>query len=302
MGTSKSYGGPRDRVPLLPSWATSQQAPGGGGALGGGAAAPAQAPATTNNGHAAPSAAPQQTAPANWQAAKTALGKAAARPSSGGARRGGGGGGRARSGIRRAAASYVRARGGSQAASRSSRSARIASGGLGGFLSDVATRGISDALRELGLSAYEGRDADTVFAAIANALAPAGESREAAAARQATNQALDQLYGTFVSETGDVSRLEAMTRQDVVDAIQASVSGFIFNRWVSELGIKVEQRTVTPAQAVQFERDMRLYVNETVRLDFTRIDPLKLDWKGAPGQAFVDRIYAEAYAVVGGEK
>lgn len=157
-------------------------------------------------------------------------------------------------------------------------------------------------MRQIGLSSYEGRDADAAFAAIANALAPSGDSREAAAARQATNQALDQLFQKFVSETGDFSRLEAMTAQDLVDAVQTSVAEYVFNRWVGDLGVKVEQRTVTPAQAVQFERDMRLYVEEAVKLDFSRITPLTFDWRGPAGQAFIERVYTEAYALFGGEQ
>lgn len=300
MGTSRSFGGPRDRVPLLPQWALTPQAPGSVAGGGGGVQSPVpQNTAVPTNGQATPVAAPVVPT-GTWQAAKTSLGKAAARTRGGGG--GGGRGGRARTGMRSAARGYVRARGGSRAAARTSRSGRTASAGLGGFLSDVTNRGMGEALRQIGLSSYEGRDADAAFAAIANALAPSGDSREAAAARQATNQALDQLFQKFVSETGDFSRLEAMTAQDLVDAVQTSVAEYVFNRWVGDLGVKVEQRTVTPAQAVQFERDMRLYVEEAVKLDFSRITPLTFDWRGPAGQAFIERVYTEAYALFGGEQ
>ncbi|MCL4740970.1 MAG: hypothetical protein KJZ54_02090 [Phycisphaerales bacterium] len=141
-----------------------------------------------------------------------------------------------------------------------------------------------------------------MFAAIANALAPPGTSREEMAARQATNQALDKLSEQLVSATGDVTRLEAMTPQDIVSAIEVSVSSYIYNRWLTDLGKKVEERAVSAAQAVQFERQMRLHIEDTVKFDFSRIDPLRMDWNGSDGRAFIDRIYTEAYSVIGGER
>lgn len=161
---------------------------------------------------------------------------------------------------------------------------------------------MAEALRGIGLAGVEGRDADTVFAAITNAIAPAGDSREAVAARQATNEVLDQLYVRFVGETGDFSRLEAMSAEDVATALERSIAAYVFNRWIGELGKKIEQKSVSPAQAVRFERDMRLFVDETVKLDFAGIDPLRFDWSGAAGRTLVERIYAQAYAVIGGER
>lgn len=302
MGTSKSFGGPRDKTPLLPQWALAQSAPG---------SAPA-GPAAVPTAPVAPTAPAQPTAPtqpspanngkANWQAAKRAIGQAV-RPTrrTGGGGRGGGGRAGVAARMRSAGRGYVRASGGSAAAARSARSGRAATGALGAFLSDVANRGLGTALRDLGLQAFAGRDADTVFAAIANAIAAPGASREEVAARQATNQALDKLSEELVSATGDVSRLEAMTPQDITAAIEASVSSYIYNRWLTDLGVKVEQRAVSAAQAVQFERQMKLHIEDTIRFDFTRIDPLRMNWKEAEGQAFIERIYTEAYSVIGGE-
>lgn len=77
--------------------------------------------------------------------------------------------------MRRAATRYVRAKGGARRAAAQARSGRASTARLGGFLSDVAARGFTEAARSLGLEVI-GQAADVVLAAILNAIAPAGNT------------------------------------------------------------------------------------------------------------------------------
>ena len=181
MGTSSSFGGPGDTKPLLPSWALEPvvPAPPPGPPL-----APEQ-PLTDGPIPVVPDGAPPQSdesplpnptpqpatpqltvvlprkPSAPWRAAKRRMGRVA---SDGG-----------RGAIAAAARSYVRAEGGARQAARTARASRAATAAFGGFLADTVRRGLGEALRRLG-GLVIGKDAVAAFAAIVDAIAPAGAS------------------------------------------------------------------------------------------------------------------------------
>lgn len=140
------------------------------------------------------------------------------------------------------------------------------------------------------------------LAAIIDALAPEGADLEQAATRGAIEQTLASLFEQYVTPDGSAAALEAMTPGAIRMAIEASVAGSIFNRWLGDLERMLEKRAVSAAQAVRLERDMESYIRDTVKLDLTDIDPLKMNWGGAEGSAFVERIYQEAYSIIGGRR
>ena len=303
MGTSKSYGGPGGRPPLLPPWAL----PGGGGdpspppppENGDSPQDPAGPPGdpvspTSGNtpGPRTPSSPPsgaRHVLPSaqNWGRAKRSFGAAISSRGQ-------------QSSWQKAGRRYVRALGGSGKAAGSARTARRSSRALGGFLSDVANRGIGPALESLGLGRYVGQPPEIVMAAIANALAPEGSTREQAAARRAISDALKELYEKYALPTGTLDSLSKMAAQAVVDALTGAVSSFIYRRWLSDLGLKIEQKAISHSQAVKLEREVRKYVRDRTRLDLKKIDVLKLNWKSDEAKALMKRIYSDAYSFLGG--
>ena len=306
MGTSNSYGGPGGRPPLLPPWAFPSPDPGGGPPPPpddnappppGDAATsrtPDSSPAdpaslTSANPSPVPAPLPKkvQVSISRWSSAKRSMGKVASsrgEPS------------RLRSAVRR----YVRAMGGGQRAARSSRAGRRATALLGGFLSDVARRSLAGAMESLGLSRYIGQSPEVVMAAIANALAPEGATREEAIARRATNDALKEFYERYVVPVGDLNKMTAVPAQAVVDAMTTAVSSYIYRRWLSDLGLKIEQNAVSRQQAIRLEKEVKRFVRNAVRFDLKGKDALNMNWKSPETRAFIERIYRDAYDLLGG--
>lgn len=292
MGTSKSYDGPKDRTPLLPPWAFPDSGDGAepspespDGPL---PTQPAedQVPEKPPVEQPSPSIEPPQATPGNsWRSAKVSLGKTI---TSGGSR-----GSVARSGRK-----YVGALGGARRASITSRAGRASTARLGQFLSSVGSRGLNETLQSFGLSPFIGKDSESIFTAISNALAPAGASREEAIARNAVNEALEILYEQVILADGDLSQLDQMGTQEIAQALQASVSSYIYQRWLAELEIVLEKKAISASQAVRYERDMRAYIQECVELDMQSIDVLSMDWSGQAGQQFIDKIFTEAYRIL----
>lgn len=303
MGTSKSYGGPGDKPPLLPDWALPP--PEGGDPLPeeeeqeeeetqpdieDSADHEAAEPDSDEDDEAGgdDDVGGIEQGPAvplgSWRSAKTLFGKAVKKNGD-------------KQAFRKAAQSYVRAHGGSRRAAQTATAGRSATARLGGFLSDVATRGLNAALEAINLSSVIGKDPRTVFAAIANAIAPDGSSPEKAVAREATNDVLADFYERFVTDD-DLSRLNSLTSEDVKSAILDSVTCYIYHRWLQELGRQIEEKTMSSSEAVRLERETKLFVKDSVTVDFKDKDPLTMDW-ASDGSVLVERIFSEAYSLFG---
>jgi hypothetical protein len=243
-------------------------------------AQPALQPATSQLTVASP---PQPSAP--WRAAKQRMGRVAS------------GGGRGT--IVAAAKSYVRAKGGARKAARSARASRKATAAFGGFLADSVRRGLGEALRRLG-GLVLGKDAVAAFAAIVDAIAPAGAQPEDAAARKGIVEALWQLYDNLSLQDGGWEKLEAMDADTVNAALETAVVECVYARWIQEAGIALERKASTPQAARRCEREVKQYVRESVRLDFAGKDVLAIDWTGSEGSRFVESKFVEAYAIFEG--
>jgi hypothetical protein len=282
VGTSKSYDGPKDRTPLLPPWAFPE-------ADDGEQPLPALPDDSKPNQPAGEQPLPEPSQPSpgsSWRTAKVSLGKAIS------------GGSGVRGSFAAPGRKYVGALGGARNAARTSRAGKASTARLGQFLSSVSSRGLNETLERLGLSSVIGKDAETVFAAISNALAPTGSSREEAIARSAVNEALELLYEQLLLADGDLTKLDQMGTQEVTQAIQAAVSSYIFCRWLAELEIVLEKKAMSAKEAVRYERDMRAYIRESVQLDMQGIDVLNMDWNGAGGKQFIDKIFTDAYRIL----
>lgn len=297
MGTSSSFGGASGRNPLLPPWAQGDELMTPGSTPDPDTVSPLVNPplGVPEGGESPPPEVPPPTLTSSTAAIPAFSWAAAKRGMTAYTSRGD------RGSLRNAANRYVGARGGGQTAARSAQAGRSSTARMGGFLAGVSSRGFEAVARELGLSACLGRGIDQLLTAIANALAPDGATQEDSVARQAVNETLGYLYERYSLADGDLTKLDAMDRAGVRDALAVSVTGYIYLRWVQELGKKIEENAVTAREAVRLERDVKAFIAETVQLDMTGVDPVTLDWGGPVGQRFVEQIYANAYEMLEGE-
>ncbi len=190
--------------------------------------------------------------------------------SSGGLGGSGGGGGVARS--------YVSGRGGPRGAATSAVSGRRATASLGSFLSTVSNRGAQTAAEIFGVAKYLGQSAETLITALANTLAPEGNTIEEVAARRAIDDSLLHLYDNLELNDGTLDAIESMDEAMIHETLQVSVESYIFHRWLQDLGDRIEKKAVSPKEAVRLEREIRQYVREAVKTDFGEINVLTIDW------------------------
>ena len=199
--------------------------------------------------------------------------------------------------LRRGVGAYVRGMGGARNAARASRAGRNATRRLGGFLVDVATRGIQGALDSLNLSSAIGRPAVEVLATIANLLAPAGNSLDDAAALSAISETFKDLYSQYGLEDGDLSDLDAMDADGIRIALHLSVTNYIYEKLLNVMQSALDEHNMSDQELLKAEREIRLFVRESVHLELDTIDVLSVDWNGRQGEQISQQIFEQGYAV-----
>ncbi len=301
MGTSASNSGPKDKTPLLPSWAQ------------GTAQAGTAVSAATPSDAGTPDSSSSQVAPGNSNSTQSSQGQEhdlptvtaaavknnpwqLARRAMTSATRGGGQSYQLQTAGRR----YVSAKGGAKKAAETASGGRGATARIGSFISDVASIGFAEATRALGLQSIVGQKVDTVLAAIINAIAPAGANNDDAIARRAASETLRELFEKYEVQQAGLDALDAMTEKDVADSIERSVANYVYQRWLFDLSQRIEQNAVSETDAVKLERDVKDFVTGLVKLKLDGKKAVHLDWKGMQGQQFVQEIYDAAYKLLGG--
>jgi hypothetical protein len=167
MGTSGSFGGPGDTSHLLPTWARpgndAEESSPEIDAQPDGSTPNIEPPDNGNSDNTNTENQDNQTTPQpNWQAAKGAMSRYASR--------GSGQGGPAKVGK-----SYVGAKGGAKRAGQAATSGKATARNLASFFSTTARSGIAEGLYSIGLGNLIGKDIDTVFSGLVDAIADDGE-------------------------------------------------------------------------------------------------------------------------------
>ena len=124
---------------------------------------------------------------------------------------------------------------------------------------------------------------------------------EEAVARKAVNDVLRELYKEC-DESGGLEALDDLSSERVTDALEQSVAGYVYERWLQELGLSIERGEVSEAKAVSLEREMKGFLRATVQLELEDKNVLAIDWAGTEGRQLIDALYLDAYSMLEGEE
>ncbi|MBZ0301228.1 MAG: hypothetical protein K8J31_15880 [Anaerolineae bacterium] len=192
---------------------------------------------------------------------------------------------------------YVHAHRGAQNATQATRAGRTSTKSLGGFLSGVAQRGVTQTLRDVGLSDVIGSSPITVVSAILNLITPPGDTLDDAIARRAESDTMGELYRRFDLEDG-IENFDRMTEADVKDTLILSVSNHIFQRFVHTVEKGLQDGNVRPDQAEMAEHDAKEYIRGKVLVDFGDRDVIHMDWNGTEATGLIENIFTQAHIIL----
>ncbi len=183
--------------------------------------------------------------------------------------------------------------GGGRARGKTNRLSSAVSPGqaLGSFLSGIATHGLDETLRSHGLEHLIGASSPNVISGIIDNICEQDGVLDDAIARAATVEVLAEIF----DESDDAySNLREQWDSDldknrVVELITLFLSQAIFQRFLADLGDKIESNAMSAAHAEQCEQEALEFIKEMVKFEIGEIDPLKFNWKGAAGERLIQR-------------
>jgi hypothetical protein len=274
MGTSKSNSGLRPNTPLLPDYAPPPE--------------PLGPPKDEENPKEKPKTNEEEPQFGNWSNAKSALtsvvkaGSSAARKTK----------------ISGAARNYVAGSGGSAAIRKSAIGGRAVGRNLGRVLFSIITSGASSAFEQEGLGDLTGQSTEVAFAKLAKQLSSRGGTVEETIANIAVVEALAYIYDEFDLATNDLSKLDSLTESQAKEVIQVYVTTYIFERWLHELGVKIENTDLSELQVVQLESEIKDFIMESVKLKFDNLNLKSIDFNQGEGKRAIDEIFNQAYKMI----
>ncbi len=289
MGTSTSNPGPTGNKPLLPPWAPDapfepadpipppdpypQPLP--------------DAPVDPVVPVMRPLTPPGVIPPVEWRVPKSALTRVARGTSS-------------RAALGSVARSYVSAHGGPRRTAESARAGRSTTRGIADFLQAGIRQGFIRAAEGLGILNLVGRDAQFVLAAFIDMLAPDGSAGDEPAARDATIDTLIALFDRYDVETEGITGLDRLDAEGMREIILLSVTNYVNARFQHELEKCVERGTHTEQEANRLATEVKEFIAGMVQIDLGHVDVLAMDWNGNEGHGITDRLYQDAYKLLGG--
>lgn len=281
MGTSSAFGGQGGGTPLVPSWlgneshslAMPDSAVPPDGVSPGLPAGPQEPPAR-------PPIPPigDQT---RFSAARNNFSRFA------------GSGGTDRRALGRAMSNYVRtSSGGPRIAAARMGSARRASSRLLGFLSDAATRGVTEALRALNFGDLAGRPIEEIFMGLADYVCPDGGSIDEGIAREAFIETIADLAGAGITD------LDGLTLDQMQTVFELYATNAIEARLCNDIGAKAVVLPSDSRQAARVQAQLNDFIRRGVADALAMARAAEAVLTVHRVLAFVGTIYEQAFDIL----
>nr|WP_294504246.1 Qat anti-phage system associated protein QatB [uncultured Rhodopila sp.] len=278
MGTSSAFGGQAGGTPIVPSWLGNEGSP---PAAPDGAAPPNGLPPAGPSAPPVRPPIPPMAAPARFSAARNNFSRFA------------GSGGDDRRALGRAVSHYVSSSsGGARTAAARMGSARGAGSRLLSFLSDVATRGTTEALRALNLGALAGRPIEEIFQGLVDYVCPDGGSIDEGIAREAFIETIIDLAGE------GITNLDGLTSDQMQTVFELYATNAIEVRLCNDIGAKTVILPSDSRQAARVQAQLNDFIRRAVADALTTARTAVATLTPDRVLAFVGSIYEQAFGIL----
>lgn len=270
MGTSSSNYGPSKNTPLLPDWNENDS--------GKNQDDNANSESTQNNDNGdAPFS-------GNWSGARRSLGNFSTNPS--------------RTNFNRAARSYVKASGGAKNVAKSAHYGKVSAGKVVAFLNGIRQSGIGGTSDNLGIGNIQEQSIEQIFNKLADSLSSSGGTDEETIARNAVVEALGKIYEDFDLENNSLDSLNQITEEQSSQYLEYYISAYIYERWLHELGVKMEQKDISSSEIINAERIAYDFIQSSVNLNIDEYNISTFDYNSTVGKGIIDDVFVQAYTII----
>lgn len=192
--------------------------------------------------------------------------------------------------------SYVSNLGGVKNAVKGSRTGINGGSSYGSFLGSVGLNGFTETLRIFGLSDCIGKSAEEVFTRISDKICPTGNTNDEAITRKALLDSLGSLYEKFV-ENGNIT-IDNLQEKDLLVALTEYAGYYIYHKWLYELGLAIENKRISEADAIGLEEEMKEFIFGEVRVELKGKNIMEIDFNSGEGKEIIENIFEQSYTTL----
>ncbi|MEJ8767451.1 Qat anti-phage system associated protein QatB [Oceanobacillus sp. HCA-5259] len=192
---------------------------------------------------------------------------------------------------------YVKASGGARASANRAVSGRGSSIRLGQLLSGIVSEGIIKTLERLKIE-YKGKSAEALISEMVNVISPRSNTKEDIVAKNATIQALSQLYEYITENNMDINSLDNMNDEMFNEVMSLFVSNYIFEKMLNDLQSRFEKYAEDSHTALEKERELEEYIKESVNVKLNKVSFNELNYNESSIDSIISEIYIECYEVL----
>jgi hypothetical protein len=194
---------------------------------------------------------------------------------------------------------YVKASGGSKAATERADSGRRATVRLGQFLSSIAADGIIKTLENLKIE-FKGKSVESLLSEIVNVIAGTSNTKEDIVAKNATIEALSYLYQFIEENDMTLDSLDNINEEIFNEVMSSFINNYIFERMLNDLQSRFEKYADSPQSAIEKEKELEDYIKESVELKLKEVNFNSLDYHNSSINIVIEETYKECYEVLEG--
>ena len=107
------------------------------------------------------------------------------------------------------------------------------------------------------------------------------------------------MYEDFELEGNDLSELDSLDNDQVKRYLELYVSSYIYERWLHELGIKIEgNMNLSTREVVELELEIKEWISSQVQNIMADVDINSDDFLSNRGQEIIDEVFQDAYQMI----
>ena len=169
---------------------------------------------------------------------------------------------------------------------------------VGQFVSDVAQRGLRDALAGVGLASLEGKSPQDIALGLADALGGPASTIDQVDLRSALSDLIEEMLGD-ASTFAELESALGAAASDVNRILMSLFGKYIYHRFCSTMYKGLAERHGFDV-ARGYLGEIRDYIQSKLALETSSRDVTSIDWRGASGAQVVHSILDETLVVFGG--
>jgi len=194
---------------------------------------------------------------------------------------------------------YIKALGGSEKATRNSKSGTRSTVNLGQLFSSIKQNGLEKTFKDLNIE-YRGKGVNEVLSELVNVISFSSHTKEEIVAKDATIETLSDIYSFIEENDMDIFCLESINDEMFDVIICKYISSYIWARMLNDLESRFEEYSSDPNKSIEIECEFKDYIKSIVDVTYNNLKININSFNNKNINKIINSLYFECYDVLGG--